>query len=50
MSELEKQMKQLDDDFKIGKVSGDEYADQRVRLRQVKAGLQDELQRQGVIG
>ncbi len=50
MSELEKQMKQLDDDFKTGKVSGDEYADQRVRLRQVKAGLQDELQRQGVIG
>ena len=50
MSELEKQMKQLDDDFKTGKVSGDEYADQRLRLRQVKAGLQDELQRQGVIG
>src|SRR6266568_827709 len=50
MSELEKQMKQLDDDFRTGKVSGDEYADQRVRLRQVKAGLQDELQRQGVIG
>ncbi|TMI56995.1 ATP-binding cassette domain-containing protein [Candidatus Bathyarchaeota archaeon] len=50
MSELERQMKQLDEDFKSGKVSGDEYADQRVRLRQVKAGLQDELQRQGVIG
>jgi len=50
MSELEKQMRQLDDDFKTGKVSGDEYADQRLRLRQVKAGLQDELQRQGVIG
>jgi hypothetical protein len=50
MLELEKQMKQLDDDFRTGKVSGDDYADQHVRLRQVRAGLQDELQRQGVIG
>ncbi|HZY47828.1 MAG TPA: ABC transporter ATP-binding protein [Candidatus Bathyarchaeia archaeon] len=50
MTELEKQLKQLDDDFKTGRVSGDEYADQHLRLRQVRAGLQDELQRQGVVG
>jgi hypothetical protein len=43
-------LKQLDDDFKTGRVSGDEYADQHLRLRQVRAGLQDELQRQGVVG
>ncbi len=48
--ELEDQLKRLDDDFKAGHVSGDEYADQRVRLRQVRAGIQDELQRQGTIG
>ncbi len=50
MAELEKQLQELDKDFKNGRISGDEYADQRVRLRQVRAGIQDELQRQGVIG
>ncbi len=50
MGELEQQLQQLDNDFKKGRISGDEYADQRVRLRQVRAGIQDELQRQGVIG
>src|SRR5229473_5168016 len=46
MSELGKQLHQLDEDFKTGRVSGDEYAEQRVRLKQIKAGIQDELQRQ----
>ncbi|OLD04919.1 MAG: hypothetical protein AUJ07_02830 [Crenarchaeota archaeon 13_1_40CM_3_53_5] len=50
MSELENQLKQLDDDFRNGKLSGDDYADHRIRLRQIRAGLQDELQRQGVVG
>ncbi len=50
MAELEQQLLQLDEDFKKGQISGDDYADQRVRLRQVKAGIKDELQRQGVIG
>ncbi len=50
MSELDNQLKQLDDDFRNGKLSGDDYADHRVRLRQIRAGIQDELQRQGVIG
>ena len=49
-AELEQQLRQLDEDFKDGRLSGDEYADQRLRLRQVRAGLEDELQRQGVIG
>src|SRR5881296_278668 len=48
--ELEAQMKQLDEDFKSGKISGDDYADHRVRLKQIRAGIQDELQRQGVVG
>jgi putative ABC transport system ATP-binding protein len=50
MAELEQQIQQLDKDFRNGRISGDEYTDQRVRLRQVRAGIQDELQRQGVIG
>ena len=48
--ELEAQMKQLDEDFKSGRINGDEYAEHRVRLKQIRAGIQDELQRQGVIG
>src|SRR2546428_9429969 len=50
MSELENQLRQLDDDFKNDRISGDDYADHRIRLRQIRAGIQDELQRQGVIG
>ncbi len=48
--ELDEQLRQLDTDFKKGQITGDEYADKRVRLRQVRAGIEDELQRQGVIG
>jgi putative ABC transport system ATP-binding protein len=48
--ELEAQMKQLDEDFKSGRINGDEYAEHRVRLKQIRAGIQDELQRQGVVG
>src|SRR5207245_11432925 len=35
--ELEAQMKQLDEDFKAGRINGDEYAEQRVRLKQIRA-------------
>jgi putative ABC transport system ATP-binding protein len=48
--ELDGQMKQLDEDFKNGKIGGDEYAEHRLRLKQIRAGIQDELQRQGVVG
>lgn len=48
--ELEDQMKHLDEDFKSGRIGGDEYAEHRLRLKQIRAGIQDELQRQGVIG
>src|SRR5213080_4065310 len=47
--ELEDQMRRLDEDFK-GRIGGDEYAEQRLRLRQIRGGVQDEMQRQGVIG
>jgi putative ABC transport system ATP-binding protein len=48
--ELENQMRQLDEDFKSGRIGADDFAEHRVRLRQIRAGVQDELQRQGVIG
>jgi ABC-type lipoprotein export system ATPase subunit len=50
LTELEQQVKHLDESFKKGEISGDEYADRRVRLRQVRSGIEDELQRQGLIG
>ncbi len=50
LAEVERQLEHLDEEFRRGQVSGDEYTDQRIRLRQVRAGLVDELQRQGVIG
>ncbi|HYY90448.1 MAG TPA: ABC transporter ATP-binding protein [Candidatus Dormibacteraeota bacterium] len=48
--ELEEQMRRLDEDFKTGRIDGDEYAEHRLRLKQIRAGIQDELQRQGVVG
>lgn len=50
MAETEQQLQQLDEEFRNHRITGDEYADQRVRLKQVRAGIMDELQRQGVIG
>ncbi len=48
--ELEDQMKRLDEDFKTGRIGGDDYAEHRLRLKQIRAGIQDELQGQGVVG
>ena len=50
LAETETQLQQLDEEFRSHRITGDEYADQRVRLKQVRSGIMDELQRQGVIG
>jgi len=47
--DIEGQLAQLDKDFKAGKIGGDEYSEQRQRLKQTKAGLEDELHRMGVV-
>jgi len=49
LTDIETQLQQLDKDFKAGKISGDEYAEQRLRLKQTKSGLEDELHRMGVV-
>jgi putative ABC transport system ATP-binding protein len=49
VADIEAQMLQLDQSFKTGRIDGDEYAEQRQRLKQTKAGLQDELNRMGVV-
>ncbi len=49
LADIDSQLEKLDKDFRTGKISGDEYAEQRQRLKQTKAGLQDELHRMGVV-
>ncbi len=49
LADIDTQMGQLDDDFRAGKIDGDQYAEQRQRLKQAKTGLLDELHRMGVV-
>ncbi len=49
LTDLDAQMEQLDKDFRAGKIDGDQYAEQRQRLKQAKTGLLDELHRMGVV-
>ena len=49
LTDLDSQMEKLDEDFRSGKIDGDEYAEQRQRLKQAKTGLLDELHRMGVV-
>jgi ABC-type lipoprotein export system ATPase subunit len=49
IKEIDTQMLQLDADFKNSKMGGDEYADKRQSLRQIKDSLRDELHRMGVV-
>jgi putative ABC transport system ATP-binding protein len=49
LTDIDTQMEKLDQDFRTDKISGDEYAEQRQRLKQTKAGLLDELHRMGVV-
>lgn len=49
LTDIDAQLEKLDQDFRASKLSGDEYAEQRQRLKQSKAGLLDELHRMGVV-
>jgi putative ABC transport system ATP-binding protein len=49
LTDLDAQLEKLDQDFRSGKMSGDEYAEQRLKLKQTKEGLLDELHRMGVV-
>lgn len=49
VADLEAQMEELDKDFRNGKLDGDQYAEQRLRLKQARTGLLDELHRMGVV-
>jgi len=49
LADIDSQMEQLDKDFHTGKIDGDQYTEQRQRLKQTKTGLLDELHRMGVV-
>lgn len=49
LADIDAQMEELDNDFRAGKIDGDQYAEQRQRLKQAKTGLLDELHRMGVV-
>ncbi len=47
IKKLEKELKNLDKKFKKGEVTGDEYVDERLRLKAAIRGLEDEVHRHG---
>jgi putative ABC transport system ATP-binding protein len=49
IAEIDAQLQQLDEDFKKGTISGDEYVQRRQNLKQMRDSLQEELHRMGVV-
>jgi putative ABC transport system ATP-binding protein len=49
IKEIDTQLQQLDEDFRNGKISGDEYVERRQSLKQTKDSLKEELHRMGVV-
>jgi putative ABC transport system ATP-binding protein len=49
MTEIGAQLEQLDQDFKAGKIGGDEYVQRRQNLKQMRESLKEELHRMGVV-
>ena len=47
--EINVQLQQLDEDFRADKISGDEYAERRQSLKQIRDSLREELHRMGVV-
>jgi ABC-type multidrug transport system ATPase subunit len=49
IAEIDRQLAQLDEDFKADRISGDEYVAKRQSLKQVKESLREELHRMGIV-
>jgi len=49
LTEIESELHQLDEDFKVGKIGGDEYVEKRQSLKQIKHSLREELHRMGIV-
>jgi putative ABC transport system ATP-binding protein len=49
ITEINAQLHRLDEDFKTGKISGDEYVEKRQGLKQIRDSLREELHRMGIV-
>jgi putative ABC transport system ATP-binding protein len=49
IGEINTQLLQLDEDFRAGKITGDEYTEKRLKLKQTLGSLREELSRMGVV-
>ena len=49
VNEINGQLVQLDKDFKANKITGDEYTEQRTKLKQTLESLREELSRMGIV-
>ena len=49
IGEINTQLLQLDEDFMAGKITGDEYTEKRLKLKQTLESLREELSRMGVV-
>jgi putative ABC transport system ATP-binding protein len=49
IAEMDAQLQRLDEDFRAGKISGDEYVQRRQSLKQMRDSLKEELHRMGVV-
>ena len=49
ITEIDSQLLELDDAFKAGKISGDEYVEKRQSLKQIRESLREELHRMGIV-
>jgi putative ABC transport system ATP-binding protein len=49
IAEIDRQLAQLDEDFRKGKIGGDEYVAKRQSLKQVRESLREELYRMGIV-
>ena len=49
IAEIDSQLLQLDEEFKAGKIGGDEYVEKRQNLKQIRDSLSEELHRMGIV-
>ena len=49
ISEIDEQILQLDEAFRSSKITGDEYTEKRIKLKQILGSLREELSRMGLV-
>ena len=49
IADIDEQLTKLDEDFKAGKMSGDQYVEKRQNLKQMRTSLDEELHRLGIV-